>query len=404
MVSRLIAYRLIAYKLHTLHESGGDVIFPRLEVACKDMLAGFANEPKVERQVVDTEYLQAKHLLRMDEVTHIGAGIVVVHKTGAAGVQFGEVILPLLVAQVHHAILRKDHTIATITGWHDAVEHIHAAFDTLQDIPWCTYTHEVARFVLRQNIVDHLNHGVHIFGRFAYSQSANSITIAVKITQAFCGILTQVGIYATLYDREEVLLVALEVGGIIKALDTTVEPAMGALHGLLCVLAVGGTRATLVKCHDDVGTNLALDIHDVLGGKHQFTSIYMRRELHALFGHFADIGQGEDLEATRVGENRACPALKTVQATRFVQDLGARTQIEMVGIAKDDLCVDILFEEGALHTFDSTHGTHGHKNRGLDIPMVGMHHASACARVRIRMYKVKKNFLHLIEMRLEVKG
>jgi hypothetical protein len=68
------------------------------------------------------------------------------------------------------------------------------------------------------------------------------------------------------------------------------------------------------------------------------------------------------------------------------------------------LRVDILFEEGTLYTFDSTHGAHRHKNRGLDIPMVSMHYASACARVRICMYEVKKNFLHSVEMRLEVKG
>ena len=179
---------------------------------------------------------------------------------------------------------------------------------------------------------------------------------------------------------------------------------MGALHGFLCILAVGGTRATLVKCHDDVGTYLALDIHDVLRGEHEFPSVDMGGELHALFGHLANIGEGEDLEATRVGEDRACPALKTMQAARLVQDVGARTQVEVVGVAKDDLCVDILFEEGTLHTFDGTHGAHGHKNRGLDIPMVGMHHASACARVSIRMYEVKKNFLHSVEMRLEVRG
>ena len=179
---------------------------------------------------------------------------------------------------------------------------------------------------------------------------------------------------------------------------------MSALHGFLCVLTVGGAWAALVECHHDVGTNLALDIHDVLGGEHEFASIDMGGELYTLFGHLANIGKGEDLEATRVGQYRACPPLKTVQAARFVQDVGARTQVEVVGIAQDDLCVDILFEEGALHTFDSTNRAYGHKNGGLDIPMVGMHHASACARTHICMYKVKKNVLHSVEMRLEVRG
>jgi hypothetical protein len=40
----------------------------------------------------------------------------------------------------------------------------------------------------------------------------------------------------------------------------------------------------------------------------------------------------------------------------------------------------------------------------LDIPMVGMHNACACARVRIRMYKVKKCLFHSVEIRLKVRG
>ena len=76
----------------------------------------------------------------------------------------------------------------------------------------------------------------------------------------------------------------------------------------------------------------------------------------------------------------------------------------MIGIAENDLRIDILFEESALYTLDGTNRTNRHKNRGLDIPMVSMHNTRACARVRIRMYKVKKNFLHSVEIRWEVKG
>jgi hypothetical protein len=54
------------------------------------------------------------------------------------------------------------------------------------------------------------------------------------------------------------------------------------------------------------------------------------------------------------------------------------------------LCVDILFEEGTLYALDGADGADRHKNGGLDIPMVSMDHTCACARVRIRMYKVKE--------------
>jgi hypothetical protein len=63
------------------------------------------------------------------------------------------------------------------------------------------------------------------------------------------------------------------------------------------------------------------------------------------------------------------------------------------------LCVNVLFEESSLHTFDGTHGAYRHKNRGRYIPMVGMYHTCACARVRICMYEVKKSLFHSVEMR-----
>ena len=49
-----------------------------------------------------------------------------------------------------------------------------------------------------------------------------------------------------MYDREEVLAVAIVVGGIVEALDATVEPTVGALHGLLGILAVGCAWAAFV--------------------------------------------------------------------------------------------------------------------------------------------------------------
>ena len=169
---------------------------------------------------------------------------------------------------------------------------------------------------------------------------------------------------------------------------------MGALHGLLRILTVSGARATFIKCHHDVSTYLALDIHHVLGGEHQFTTINMGRELHAFFGHFANIGEGEYLKTARIGQYGACPSLKTMQSARFVQDLGAWSQIQVIGVTQNDLGINIFFKEGALHSFHSTDRAYGHKNGGLYIPMVGMHHSCACTRVRICMYKVKESFIH----------
>ena len=195
------------------------------------------------------------------------------------------------------------------------------------------------------------------------------------------------------------LAVAIEVGRTIEALNTTIEPTVGTLHGFLRILAVSRARTALVESHDDIRTYLALDIHDVLRGEHEFASVDMRGELHTLFGHLAYIGEGEYLKTSRVGEDRTCPSLETMQTTSLVKNLRTRTEIKVIGVAENDLRLDILFEESALYTLDGTNRTNRHKNRGLDIPMVSMYHTRACARVRICMYKVEKNFLHSVEIR-----
>ena len=48
-----------------------------------------------------------------------------------------------------------------------------------------------------------------------------------------------------------------------------------------------------------------------------------------------------------------------------------RAQIEVVGIAEDDLCLDILSELRHVDGLDGTHRPHWHKDRGEDLAMIG---------------------------------
>ena len=142
-------------------------------------------------------------------MTNVRAGVRMVHVTRTRGIQFREVILPFLVAQIHHAVPGEDHAVAAVAGRHHAVEHVDAAFDGFQNVPWRADAHQVTGLVCRQDVVTYLDHVVHHFCRFAYGESAYRIAVAVEVAQTFAGVLTQVGIGATLYDGEQVLLVAV---------------------------------------------------------------------------------------------------------------------------------------------------------------------------------------------------
>ena len=308
-------------------------------------------------------------------MTNVGARVRMIDVAGAAGVQFREVVFPFLVPQVHHALPGEDHAVASVAGRHDAVEHIHTAFDSLQDVPWRAYAHEVTGLVDRQDVVAYLDHVVHHFCGFTYGESAYGVSVAIEVAQMSAGVLAQVGVGAALHDGEEMLAVAVEIVGAVKLRDASIEPSVGTVHRIFGVAFVGRAGTAFIEGHHDVGTYGALDVHHVLGREEQFTAVDMRRETYAFFGHLADVGEREDLEAAAVGEDRTCPSLEGVQSTGLTEYLRTRAQVEMIGVAQDDLCMDVVFQFTPLYTLDGTNGADGHEDRREDVAMIGMYHS-----------------------------
>ena len=94
-------------------------------------------------------------------------------------------------------------------------------------------------------------------------------------------------------------------------------------------------------------------------------AVEVRAELDALIGELAEFGEGEDLESTRVGEHGAGPGDELVQAAQPANQLVPRPQIEMVGVAEDDLSAEV-FEDILGDGFDGTLCADGHEDGGFD--------------------------------------
>jgi hypothetical protein len=73
--------------------------------------------------------------------------------------------------------------------------------------------------------------------------------------------------------------------------------------------------------------------------------------------------------------------------TRFLQNIEARPQIQMVCIPQNDIGVDVIFvqEKVPMHPFHSTRCTNRHKNGGLYATMRSIYHPSPCFGERIFM-------------------
>jgi hypothetical protein len=109
-------------------------------------------------------------------------------------------------------------------------------------------------------------------------------------------------------------------------------------------------------------------------------SRYERKILH-LVGDAA-VHQREDLEAARVGEHRAGPVLEAVQPAEARDQLVARLEVQVVGVAQDDLRAVRQQLVGA----ERLHGgarAHRHEHRRLHVAVRGAQRAGAGAGARV---------------------
>ena len=231
----------------------------------------------------------------------------VVNEGCAIRVNRREVVLPLLVANVNHALARKELSVTAIAGRHNTVKHIHSASDTLQDVYRCADTHQIARLILWQHCIHNLNHRVHHLRRLSYGQTANGVTVGVVLQHILRRLGAQVGVTATLHNREERLIVAILRLGLVILIEASVKPSLGQGQRLGGILLRSVTRRALIKGHHNIGTDGALGIYHAFGRKEVARAVNMRLEVATLLLQLATRRKREDLKASTIGQHRPLP-------------------------------------------------------------------------------------------------
>ena len=140
---------------------------------------------------------------------------------GAILLQGSEIVGPLLVAHVHDAMAGEEHAVAAVARRHHTVHHIHATVNGLKDVGRRAHTHQVAGTVLRQDVVDDLDHLIHHLGGFAHGQAANGVAVGTQVGDKLAGFLSQVFIDATLHDGEIGLAVTIAGLGVLEVFPAT---------------------------------------------------------------------------------------------------------------------------------------------------------------------------------------
>ena len=109
-----------------------------------------------------------------------------------------------------------------------------------------------------------------------------------------------------------------------------------------------------------------------------FRPVDVAAEPCSLLSEFAVLGKGEHLKASAVGQYRLFPSAEAVEAAGFMQDFGAGTQIEMVGVAQNDLRLYVVAQFAHVHAFHGAACAHRHEDGGLDGAVVGLYGGCPC--------------------------
>ncbi len=120
-------------------------------------------------------------------------------------------------------------------------------------------------------------------------------------------------------------------------IERAAGPGHGEAEALLGAGAVCGILGALVEGHCDVGAEGDLHVHGVLRREEVAAAVEVRAEADTFIGDFAQSAEAEDLKAAGVGEHGARPADELVQAAHAADGFVSGTQVEMIGVAENDL-------------------------------------------------------------------
>jgi hypothetical protein len=121
----------------------------------------------------------------------------------------------------------------------------------------------------------------------------------------------------------------------------------------------------VVEGHGDVGAEGPLNLHGSLGGELTVGPVDVTLELDAVLVDPAQALEGEHLEPARVGEHRPGPGGEAVEAAHVLHHGFAGPQVEVVGVAQDDLragACDLAGAEPADHAVGADRHERGRRD------------------------------------------
>ena len=281
-----------------------------------------------------------------------------------------------------------------VPSGHYAVEEVHAEVNRLENVARCADPHQVARLIGGHIRFYRVDDAVHLLGFLADRQTADGVTVAVQFRDLLHMTDTQILISSALIDPEQ-HLVAVD-GGIhgIQSCHfrlTAHQPTVGTRDAVLDILIRGRVLDALVERHGNGGREVRLDLHTFFRPHEDALAVDMGLEVDPLLFDFPQSCEGKDLKPAAIGEDGAIPVHEFMESPHIVNEVVARSDMEVVGIGQFDLTADLPQFHRIHAAFDCGAGPDVHKHGCLDISVDGMQNASSRSPVLLQQFKF---FLH----------
>ena len=317
----------------------------------------------------------------------IRLAIVVIDKRRPARVEFGKVISPLEVTHIHYSVPCEKHSVASVSGRHHTVEHIHSPRNAFENIRRSPDTHKVAWLVLWKKRMHDFKHLIHLLSRFTHRKSSYCIAFAVEFGSVLHCRTAQVRINAALDDWENRLGISVERLRLIEMFEVALQPVLGELEGFFCILVARIAGTAFIESHHNIRANNALCINIILRSKAVLGTVDMGTKSAAIRSEFTHLCERKDLKSAAVRKYRAVPMLEFVESARPAQYVQPRTKIEMVGVAENYFGLDVFHQVSVIYALDRADCPDRHEYRSLYLSVVSRDDSASCRRTRIRCCK-----------------
>ena len=133
----------------------------------------------IEIEIMRNGKVHTDRFLRLDQMTNVGAAIIAAGRATAIAVKGTGILRVLLIAQIDLTVPGKEVTVTGIAAGHNAIEEIHAAVDSFNNITGRSDPHQIAWLLLRHMRLDYVDDVVHNLGLLTDGKTADGVTVQV---------------------------------------------------------------------------------------------------------------------------------------------------------------------------------------------------------------------------------